>query len=693
MITPPGPSVSAVVVTLRVERFIADCLESLLKQTHPVRQIVVVDNGSTDETCAIVRRRFPQVRLIELGRNTGFCHANNVGLRETQTDFVLFANPDTILEPTYLQEAMAAFEPDPRTGAVTGKLLRFDRTTIDSAGQVLTRSRKIQDRGYGQKDVGQFNGRATVDSVCGAMALYRREMIDEISLDGQLFDEDFFAFWEDMDVGWRAKRAGWEARYVPTAVAYHFRGGSQERHTAWTNLVRMSGRSVESKYHIVKNRWLMLIKNERAKDYLLRLPFILARDIAMLVYLLVSAPAAFMRLLLEPGIFVRAWQKRRRLLMNLKTSMADVSQSRPKAICFVISKLGVGGAEKNLLLLTGRLPRDRYAPVVLSLDGEGEYAARLRAAGVPVYALGFPRPAFLWRLIRFFSRCPFDLFHGFMFHGNLAARVFARLLGKPSVSAVRVAEGEKRWHLWLDRWTARMVDRYTANSAALAGFVTVRLGVPAGRIRVIPNALAEDDLEGLPDRARARRALGLPEAGLFVSMVGRLHFQKDPETFVRAARVIAAEVEGVQFGIAGIGPLKERLERMIASAGLGGRFHLLGLVDARAVYAASDVFVLPSRWEGFPNAAIEAMAAGRPVVLADFEGASEVVDYGVTGMVFPRGDDRALSEAVVGLLRNESARTLMGQKAQDSALAKFTVERLVKDNMAIYDELVARCRT
>lgn len=272
----------------------------------------MVDNGSADETIAIVRNRFPDVRIIELGRNTGFCHANNVGLRQSAGDFVLFSNPDTILEPDYLREALVAFTLSDRIGAVGGKLLRFDRTTIDSAGQILTRSRKIQDRGFGRQDRGQFELGAKVHSVCGAMAMYRRRMIDDISIDGQLFDEDFFAFWEDMDVGWRARRAGWEILYTPAAVAYHFRGGSQERHTAWTRLVRMSGRSADMKYHIVKNRWLMMIKNDRLADYLLNLPFILARDAALLAYLLVSAPSSCLRLVLEPACFVRAWNKRRR---------------------------------------------------------------------------------------------------------------------------------------------------------------------------------------------------------------------------------------------------------------------------------------------------------------------------------------------------------------------------------------------
>lgn len=367
--------------------------------------------------------------------------------------------------------------------------------------------------------------------------------------------------------------------------------------------------------------------------------------------------------------------------------MSGAGAKTPRFICYVVSKLGVGGAEKNLLLLARDLPRTEFAPVVLSLNGEGAYAGFLRRAGVPVYSLGFPHPRFLWRLLQFFFRCSFDLFHGFMFHGNIASRVFAAIFRKPSISAIRVAEGEKRWHLWLDRKTSGLVDRYTVNSRALADFAMKQLSAPAEKISVIPNALSDEDRRPPGEVPAARRKLGIGDGAKLVAMVGRLHIQKDPETFLRAAKIVAAEEDAAEFLIAGIGPLKTELDRLIRELGLEGRFHLPGLVDARDVYAACDVFVLPSRWEGFPNAAIEAMAAGRPVVLADFAGASEVVDYGVTGMVFSRGDELGLAECVLLLLRDERRRAAMGSCARESALARYTVGRLVSENVSLYRQL------
>lgn len=309
--------ISVVIVTRNSEKFIVECLSSMRRQTACVDRIIVMDNGSSDATVECVRDRFPDVHIVELGENTGFCRANNAGYRQTTSEFVLFANPDTVIEPDYIEKALAAFDEDARIGMVSGKLLRFDRRTIDSAGQVLTRGRKIQDRGYGRPDDGSYGIPTDVDSVCGAMMMCRRKMMDDIASGGEFFDEDFFAFGEDMDVGWRARRFGWRVHYVPAAVGLHFRGSTQEKHTGWTDRVRMAARPPELKYHIVKNRWLMMIKNETLGGYLRNLPWIWTRDMALLAYLLFSSPSAIWRLVSRPAVFVRARQKCRDLRERL----------------------------------------------------------------------------------------------------------------------------------------------------------------------------------------------------------------------------------------------------------------------------------------------------------------------------------------------------------------------------------------
>jgi len=310
MTAPPPAPVAVVIVSWNAERFLADCLESLRRQTRPPAETLVVDSGSTDGSIDVVRR-FTRVRLIACESNVGFCKANNLGIRDTSSPNVLVLNPDTRLEPDFLERLLVALD-DPRVGVVTGKLRRFDGRTLDTAGQLLGRSRQPIDRGYGKPDVGQFDRDEEVFGACGAAALYRRRMLDAIADPGACyFDESFFAFGEDLDLAWRARRLGWKAVYVHRAVGYHARGGSAGGSPRLRRWAAMLGRAPEIRFHVVKNRYLTILRNESLGGYLRHLPFILARDLATLGLLASTSPSVFPRLWRARGLFRRARAKGR----------------------------------------------------------------------------------------------------------------------------------------------------------------------------------------------------------------------------------------------------------------------------------------------------------------------------------------------------------------------------------------------
>ena len=311
MSTGSTPLVSVIVVSWNSRRFLEDCLASVLAQTWPAIELVVVDNASGDGSAAFVKERFPSAGLVESSVNLGFCGGNNLGLRQTRGVFVLFLNADAILEPTYLQEALKPFQ-DARVGMVAGKVLRFDRRTLDTTGQLMSRSRRVKERGYDEIDRGQYEQPGDVFSVCGAVALYRRSVIDAISLDGEFFDADFFAFGEDLDAGWRARQLGWVCRYQPSAVALHFRGGTQQENKGAAGRPQMTRRPPEIQAHIVKNRYLMMIKNEQPVSFLVHLPFILAWDLVIWAYLIIFSPATVPILWTHRHLVGRALDKRRR---------------------------------------------------------------------------------------------------------------------------------------------------------------------------------------------------------------------------------------------------------------------------------------------------------------------------------------------------------------------------------------------
>ena len=235
---------SIIIPHLNGKHHLDDCLGSLCQQTFTDFEALLVDNGSSDGTQAFVREQFPEVKLIELGKNRGFTGACNAGWEAAQGEIVILLNNDTEAEPKWLREVIAAFEQNPQVGVVASKMLLFDqRDTFHTAGDFYRVDGIPGNRGVWQKDVGQFDQIEPVFSACGGSAAYRRTMLDEIGF----LDDDFFFSCEDVDIGWRAQLAGWQVLYVPTAVVYH--------------KLKATGGSVMGSYYDGRNFLYLIWKN------------------------------------------------------------------------------------------------------------------------------------------------------------------------------------------------------------------------------------------------------------------------------------------------------------------------------------------------------------------------------------------------------------------------------------------------
>jgi len=303
--------VAVVIVSWNSEPFLRACLDSIRALRQPPAEVVVVDSGSADGSAALVREGYPEVALDVCEDNVGFCVANNRGIRATRSPFVLVLNPDTMLEPEFLEQLLPAFD-DPTVGLAAGKLLRFDHKTIDTAGQRLSRARRPRDRGYGRPDRGQYDRDEEVFGVCGAAALYRRQMLESIADPGEIyFDETFFAFGEDLDIAWRARKVGWRAVYRHRARGYHARGGSARGAVGLRRGRAVLARSPEIRFHVAKNRYLTILRNDTVAGYLANLPFVLGRDLAMLALLAATSPGVLRRLWSERSLFRAALERRR----------------------------------------------------------------------------------------------------------------------------------------------------------------------------------------------------------------------------------------------------------------------------------------------------------------------------------------------------------------------------------------------
>ncbi len=301
------PVASIHVLTWNSAELVEDAVTSALAQTVGPVEVLVCDNASRDGTPWRVDRAFGgRVQVVCYEKNTGYAEGHNRAIAITSAPFVVALNPDVRLSPTFLERALPAFD-DPRVGIVAGRLVRADGTTIDSTGQFLARSRRPIDRGFGLPPDPARDVAGPVLGACGAAAVYRRAMIEDVADDGAFFDEDFFAYYEDLEVAWRAWRAGWKAVHVPDAEAVHLRGGGERR----GRFGMMFDRPTPVLAHIVKNRYLTMLRHDRLPALLVDLPFVAAREFAQWGLLLATRPSVLGELWRLRETFRRAWRKRR----------------------------------------------------------------------------------------------------------------------------------------------------------------------------------------------------------------------------------------------------------------------------------------------------------------------------------------------------------------------------------------------
>lgn len=291
----------------------------------------------------------------------------------------------------------------------------------------------------------------------------------------------------------------------------------------------------------------------------------------------------------------------------------------------------------------------------------------------------------------------FDLVHAHSSKAGFLGRLAARSLGMRAVVytphtfpfQMGVGPVHRALYRLLERAAAGFTDRYVCvcRQEAEAGLAA---GLPmAGKYEVIENGLPASAFARTGDRAAARIALGLKPEDVAVGTVGRFEPQKGLPDLVEAAATVIPRNPRARFVIVGEGTLMPGIENLIDRFGLGDRFILPGaLVDAASVYAALDIFVLPSRWESLPYALLEAMAAGNAIVATRVGGVPDAIVDGVTGRLVPPADPAALAEVVHGLIQSPGLRQSLGGAARERALQRYRLETMMAKLENLYATLL-----
>ncbi|MEM2297858.1 MAG: glycosyltransferase family 2 protein [Ignisphaera sp.] len=248
------PLCSVIILNYNGESIIEECLLSVLNTKYPKLEIIVVDNGSTDSSCNIIKKYEPKVRLVKIPYNVGFAIGNNIGIKSSRGEYIVLLNNDTVVHPSWISNLIKIAESDQNIGILGCKVYYMGTKILQHAGgKIDVHSTSLPHIGIFEEDVGQYDEIKDVDYVSGVSMMIRRKVIEKIGL----FDPDYFLYWEDVDYCFRAKKAGFRIIYVPSAIVEHFEGFSVSKLNKYRHFVRLL---------FERNRILFVLKNFSSRE-------------------------------------------------------------------------------------------------------------------------------------------------------------------------------------------------------------------------------------------------------------------------------------------------------------------------------------------------------------------------------------------------------------------------------------------
>ncbi len=322
------------------EKYIRNCLNSVFRQTYPNFEIIVIDNGSTDKSKEYLKEfKKDNLRIIFSQENLGYAGGHNLGIKESRGEYILCLTQDVMLDPHYLQRAIELFKKDKKVGALQGKLFRWQlgmpasqdsrgyhvSHIIDTVGLVIFKNRRIINQGQGEVDQGQFEKVNQVFGPDGACPVYRKKALEDVAIDGEYFDQDFFMYKEDVDLAWRLNLYGWKSFYQPRSIAWHDRTAGDSLAINYIAIIKERLKiSKFGKYLAFKNQRLMQLKNEQISLLLIHLPWFLPKEIASWIYVLLFERFTWKAI---KDLFKQsssAWKKRKIIMRRKRISSKEM---------------------------------------------------------------------------------------------------------------------------------------------------------------------------------------------------------------------------------------------------------------------------------------------------------------------------------------------------------------------------------
>ncbi len=362
-------------------------------------------------------------------------------------------------------------------------------------------------------------------------------------------------------------------------------------------------------------------------------------------------------------------------------------------IFYLIATLDIGGAERQLVELVKRIDKKKFNPVVCCLTRGGPLEKELKDAKIKYFILGKKFKfdfSVIFNLIPILKQENIQILHTWMFTSNAFGRVAGIIAKIPIIIAEEqcVDIWKNKFHLFIDKTLSYFTDKIICVSEGVKNFYYQRAYIPLDKMITIYNGIKIYDNVNI-DTGKKKEEFGIIANDKVITTVGRLAPQKGIEYLLYAVPILLESLPKTKFLIVGEGAERNKLENLARKLNISKNVIFTGLRnDIKEILAVTDVFVLPSLFEGFPNVIMEAMLAGKPVVATEIPGIDELAVNGKTGFLVPPKDVNSLASAIIALLKNPKEGKKMGIKGRQRIEKYFSINETVRETEELYKVLI-----